>query len=430
MLLTAFLKRHSAPRATFAALSLLAWSGTTLFSQATSVWPAPQAQAGNPAAPNDQTRSDQTKIDPTRPEIQPALDVDRDPIPSPDIDVNPTATAAAGSNAPAAPNTANRTTTSPTNQPTGNQSNGNQTSGNQGTQLEKQSNGMYVLHANVDEVLLNCAVIDANGQPVLNLSRENFRVWEDGVPQIVNAAQHLDLPVSMGVLIDDSGSMRDKRATVNAAAYHLLNASNPQDEAFVVNFSDRPYLDQGFTTDRVALNRGMLRVDPAGTTALYDAVSASADELAKHGKNRKQVLLIITDGADNASRLSLQEAIRRVEGLAGPVVYSIGLLFDDEPGESQQARDDLDRLSRETGGVAYFARSLGEVDSIAAEVARDIREQYVVDYHSSKPFTQGGYRSVRVEATSSLEGTLLVRTKRGYYPKTEEKAEPVQSAQQ
>jgi VWFA-related protein len=406
MLLTALLKRHSAPRAIFAALSLLGWGGAALFSQAGG-WPATQAQAGNPAAVND----------PTRPEIQPPLDIDRDPIPSPDIDVNPTRTAipAADSYAPAGPNTASRTTTSPT---------------NQGTGLEKQENGMYILHANVDEVLLNCAVMDAKGQPVLDLSRENFRVWEDGVPQTVNAAQHLDLPVSMGILIDDSGSMRDKRATVNAAAYHLLNASNPQDEAFIVNFSDRPYLDQGFTTDRVALNRGISRIDPAGTTALYDAVAASADELAKQGKNRKQMLLIITDGADNASRLGLQEAIRRVQGLGGPVVYAIGLLFDDEPGESQQARDDLERLSRETGGVAYFARSLEDVDSIAAEVARDIREQYVVDYHSSKPFTQGGYRSVRVEATSAREGPMLVRTKRGYYPKTEQITEPAQNAKQ
>lgn len=284
---------------------------------------------------------------------------------------------------------------------------------------------MYILHANVDEVLLNCAVMDAKGQPVLDLSRDDFRVWEDGVPQTVNAAQYLDLPVSLGILIDDSGSMRDKRAIVNAAAYHLLNASNPANEAFVVNFADRPYLDQGFTTDRVALSRGMSRFDPAGMTALYDAVAASAGELAKYGKNRKQVLLIITDGADNASRLNLEEAIRRVQGLAGPVVYSIGLLFDDEPQESEQARNDLERLSQETGGMAYFARSMGDVYSIAAEVAKDIREQYVVDYHSSKPFTLGGYRSVRVEAVSPSHGPLLVRTKRGYYPKTEQGTEPV-----
>jgi VWFA-related protein len=162
---------------------------------------------------------------------------------------------------------------------------------------------------------------------------------------------------------------------------------------------------------------------------MYDAVSASANELAKHGKNRKQVLLIITDGADDASRLSLQEAIRRVQGLAGPVVYSIGLLYDDEPQESERARNDLERLSQETGGVAYFANSIGDVNAIAAEVARDIREQYVVDYHSSKPFTQGGYRSVRVEAVSSRHGALSVRTKRGYYPKTEEEAQPVAAQQ-
>lgn len=409
------------PRAIFTALSLLGWGGVVLFSQAV-IASAQQAQAQNPPAVND----------PTRPEIQPPLDIDRDPIASPDVNVPPT-TAAIPPIAPGAPNVANATTNSPSSQPRGNQIKGNQATG-----IEKQQNGMYILHADVDEVLLNCAVMDAKGQPVLDLSRDDFRVWEDGVQQTVNAAQHLDLPVSMGILIDDSGSMRDKRATVNAAAYHLLNASNPADEAFVVNFSDRPYLDQGLTTDRVALDRGMSRFDPAGSTALYDAVAASADELAKHGKNRKQVLLIITDGADNASRLNLEEAIRRVQGMAGPVVYSIGLLFDDEPGESHQARDDLERLSRETGGVAYFARSLEDVNSIAAEVARDIREQYVVDYHSPKPFTQGGYRSVRVEAISAHHGPLSVRTKRGYYPKTEQNtepgtpqpAQPVQAAQQ
>ncbi|MGA2906981.1 MAG: VWA domain-containing protein [Terracidiphilus sp.] len=397
----------------FAAFLLLGWGGAASFSQ---VVISPQAQSGNPAAKND----------PTRPETQPPLDTDRDPIPSPDIDVSPTTTALPpAASVPATSIAASRT---------GN-STANQSAPNQATGIEKQQNGVYVLHANVDEVLLNCAVIDAKGQPVMALSRDDFRVWEDGVPETVNSVQHMDLPVSMGILIDDSGSMRDKRATVNAAAYHLLNASNLEDEAFVVNFSDRPYLDQGFTTDRVALSRGLSRFDPAGTTALYDAVAASADELAKYGKNRKQVLLIITDGADNASRLSLQEAIRRVQGLAGPVVYSIGLLFDDEPRESQQAKDDLERLSQETGGVAYFARSLDDVYSIAAEVARDIREQYVVDYHSSKPFTQGGYRSVRVEASTPRQGPMVVRTKRGYYPRMEQKTaeqqtQPLQNAQQ
>ncbi len=379
------------------------------------VYPAAQTPSTNSAGAGAAEMND-----PTRPEIQPPLNVDRDPIPSPDPDV-PAAAAFAQPNVPASGN-------APGNLPPS-QTAANQGSGNQGSGIEKQQNGMYILHANVDEVLLNCAVLDSRGQPVLDLGLQDFRVWEDGVPQTVNAAQHLDLPVSMGILIDDSGSMRDKRGTVNAAAYHLLTDSNPADEAFVVNFADRPYLDQGFTTDRVALSRGMSRFDPAGTTAMYDAVAASADELAKYGKNRKQVLLIITDGADNASRLNLEQAIRRVQGLAGPVVYSIGLLYDDEPQESEQARNDLQRLSEETGGVAYFATSINDVSALAAEVARDIREQYVVDYHSSKPFTQGGYRSVRVEAVSPRHGQLTARTKRGYYPKTEEGTGPVAQQQ-
>jgi len=415
MRLISLLKRHLVPGAMFTAFALSGLGAAVLYAQA-AAYPAPQVPSANPAGANAPTMND-----PTRPEIQPPLNVDRDPIPSPDPDVSPTTTAVqpAGSNAPATENAPSRTGSVPA----------NQAAGNQGSGIEKQQNGMYILHANVDEVLLNCAVIDANGQPVLDLGPENFRVWEDGVPQTVNAAQHLDVPVSMGILIDDSGSMRDKRSTVNAAAYHLLMASNPADEAFVVNFADRPYLDQGLTTDRVALSRGMSRFDPAGTTAMYDAVAASAHELAKYGKNRKQVLLIITDGADNASRLSLEEAIRRVDGLAGPVVYTVGLLFDNEPQESQQARNDLERLSEETGGVAYFARSMADVDTIAAKVARDIREQYVVDYHSSKPFTQGGYRSVRVEAISSHHGALSARTKRGYYPRTEQGTEPAAGQQ-
>jgi Ca-activated chloride channel family protein len=344
----------------------------------------------------------------TRPQAQPRLDVDRDPIPSPDPIAPP---------APAA----NANLASPPN------SKPNAAAGS--GDLQKQD-GVYILHANVDEVILNCAVLDAKGQPVMDLKRDNFRVWEDGVAEQVNSVQHLDLPVSMGLLIDNSGSMRDKRAAVNAAAYHLLNASNPQDEAFVVNFSEHAFLDQRLTTDRVVLDRGISRSDPAGTTAMYDAVAASASELATHGKNRKQVLLIITDGADNASRLRLKDAIRRVQGLGGPVVYTIGLLFDADRNEADRAKNDLEALSEETGGIAYFPRSLQDVDAIAADVARDIREQYVVAYHSSRPFSLQGYRTVRVEAVGGGRGQLYVRTKRGYYAQSEQSKPPVDTTKQ
>jgi Ca-activated chloride channel homolog len=210
-------------------------------------------------------------------------------------------------------------------------------------------------------------------------------------------------------------SLPVKRAAVNAAALTLLRSSNPLDATFIVNFSDRAILDQDFTSNIGALNRALSHFDSKSTTALYDAVAASADELVNHGKHPKQVLLVITDGADNASRLDLEQAIRRVQNLGGPVVYSIGLLFETNKEEAGRAKDALERLSRETGGIAYFPNSLRDVDSIAAAIARDIRDQYTIGYHSSKPASLGGYRVVRVEAEAPKHGKVIVRTRRGYF---------------
>jgi Ca-activated chloride channel homolog len=324
--------------------------------------------------------------DPTRRGTQPGLDVDRDPVPSPDPESNPPV----GTKMPSA---------------------------DRPGEVQKRQDGMYAMHTDVDEVLLNCAVVDEKGRSVTDLGQSDFRIWEDGTLQTTKSFLHQDLPVSLGILIDNSGSMLDKRAAVNSAALNLLRASNPQDATFIVNFSDRAILDQGFTTNLDALNRGLSHFDSKGTTALYDAVAASAGELSNNGKHPKQVLLVITDGADNASRLSLEQAIRRVQGLGGPVVYSIGLLFETEKEESQRARQALETLSQETGGIAYFPRSLQDVDSIAAEVARDIRNQYTIGYHSSKQASIEGYRVVHVETKAANHGKMIVRTRRGYFAK-------------
>ena len=358
--------------------ALLFGCGSAAFCQAPATGATP-AQAGNRVV----------LPDPTRPEAQPPLDVDRDPVPTLDVEVPPT-------------------------EKPGNTASTSSTPG-QNSGVQKGRNGSYVLHTNVDEVLLNCTVIDSKGQTVTDLSKDDFRVWEDGAPQNVTALFHQDEPVSMGILVDNSGSMRDKRGAVNTAALDLLRESNRKDSAFIVNFNDHAYLDQGFTSDLVALNRGLSRFDSKGTTALYDAVAASADELSKHGPQRKQVLLIITDGGDNASRLTLSAAIRRVQNLAGPVVYSIGLLYDDDKEEARDARNALETLSEETGGIAYFPNSLQDVEAIASNVASDIREQYTVVYNSSRPMSRGGYRTVHVEAVAPRHGKLIVRTKRGYY---------------
>ncbi|HET9086309.1 MAG TPA: VWA domain-containing protein [Acidobacteriaceae bacterium] len=372
----------------FGTMLAVCGTGTPLYAQTQPV-PASQKTPAAQAPPAGQATAAGRPVisyDPTKPEVQPNLSVDRDPVMSPDLPEKPSETSTTGT-------------------------------GKAG-EIQKGKGGIYTLHEDVNEVVLNCTVVTQKGKLVDNLTRNEVRVWEDDVPQTINSFQHQDVPVSLGILVDNSGSMRDKRAAVNAATLNLVKLSNPKDAAFIVNFSDKAYLDQDFTSNIADLERGLSHIDSRNTTALYDAVAASADELAHNAKHPKQALLIITDGADNASRLSLQQAIRRVQSLQGPVVYSIGLLFGDSKEEALRAKTSLETLSNETGGLAYFPASLENVDEVAQDVARDIRDQYTIGYHSTKDASLGGYRRVRVEATSPKLGHLIVRTRKGYYPKS------------
>ncbi len=276
----------------------------------------------------------------------------------------------------------------------------------------------FVVHSDVEEVSLNVTVLDDKGRLVQDLKKEDFHIAEDGVGQTLLSFQHADIPVSIGLVIDNSGSMYKKRPSVNKSALDLISASNPRDEAFVVNFADDAYIDQEFTSEIGKLRDGLAHIESRGGTALYDAVVASADKLAADAHRPKQVIVIITDGEDNASTLNLEQAIRRVQQLSGPVIYSIGLLFGDEMsrGEVRHARRALEMLSGETGGLAYFPKSLEQVDEIAAEVARDIRSQYTLGYHSTKPSSEPGFRRIVVAAQPKGGGKLNVRTRTGYFP--------------
>jgi VWFA-related protein len=282
--------------------------------------------------------------------------------------------------------------------------------------LRKQGEG-YVFHTDVEEVVLNATVLNGS-QLVQNLGKDNFEIYEDGVRQTILSFQHTDLPVSIGLVIDNSGSMYKKRPAVNKSALDLIEASNPNDEAFVVNFSDEAFIDQEFTGDVSKLRDGLSHIDSRGGTALYDAVVASADKLASEAKRPKQVLILITDGEDNASTYGLEQTIRRVQQLSGPMIYSIGLLFGDEMdrGEARRARRALELLSTETGGMAFFPKSIEQVDQIAAQVARDIRSQYTLGYHSTKPTSIPGFRRVEVTAKAKGMGKLYVRSRTGYFP--------------
>ncbi|MGH9616590.1 MAG: VWA domain-containing protein [Acidobacteriaceae bacterium] len=276
--------------------------------------------------------------------------------------------------------------------------------------------GAFTFRTSVTEVVLYATVIDSHQHLVTTLKKQDFTVYENNVRQTISSFGQEDVPVSMGILIDNSASMSPKRSAVTRAAIDLIEASNPQDEAFIVNFSDEAFLDQDFTSNIDLLKKGLSHVDSEGGTALYDAVIAAADHLAKRAKHAKQVILIITDGEDNSSSATLADTVRRVQNLSGPIVYSIGLLYDaSNRTESHRARKALETLSDQTGGLAFFPKSLDQVDTIAAEVARDIRQQYIIGYHPTQPISEGGYRAVRVEAKAKGLGKLTVRTRPGYF---------------
>jgi Ca-activated chloride channel homolog len=276
-----------------------------------------------------------------------------------------------------------------------------------------KSGDRYVYRSQVNEVTLSAVVLDSKRHLVTNLAATNFAVFEDNQPQKITFFRREDIPVSIGIVVDNSGSMRSKRAAVTKAVLNLITASNPQDEVFVVNFNDDSYLDQDFTNKNDLLKEALDRVDSRGGTALYDAVIASADHLAKGAKKEKKVLLVITDGVDNESRESLEQAIRKVQDDNGPTIYTIGILGD-EPG-IKRAKRALQSLSDQTGGVAFFPRDLAEVDEISQEVAKDIRNQYTITYKPTNPRSNGGYRKVKVEARAPGYKDLQVRTRDGYF---------------
>jgi len=264
----------------------------------------------------------------------------------------------------------------------------------------------------VDEVLLHATVVDDKQRMVTNLDKGAFTVLEDGRPQNIVSFRHEDIPVAMGIVIDNSGSMREKRDRVNKAAINLVKASNPQDEIFIVNFNDEYYLDQDFTADLNKMREALEKVDTRGGTALYDAVVASSDHLKKNGKLDKKVLLVVTDGEDNESQESLEQAIRRLQEENGPTVYAIGLLGEEK---QRRARKALQFMAEKTGGIAFFPKTLDQVDEISRQVAHDIRNQYTIGYKPTNPKSSGGYRTIKVDARAKGYGKLTVRTKSGYY---------------
>ncbi|MGC1484857.1 MAG: VWA domain-containing protein [Candidatus Acidiferrum sp.] len=283
----------------------------------------------------------------------------------------------------------------------------------QNSNAEKQGSTIKV---DVGLVVLHTTVLDDRGKFADGLAVDNFRVYEDKVEQKLATFKREDVPVSMGLVIDNSGSMRDKRPRVNEAALTLVESSNPQDEAFVVNFNDDFYLDldKDFTNSITELKEALERIDSRGSTALYDAIVGSLDHLKKASRD-KRVLLVVTDGEDNSSHYSLEKTLREIQK-TNTVIYTIGLLGDEKRKDKNSAMRALKHIAEASGGLAFFPESVDDVHSICEQVAHDIRNQYTLAYYPSNTKKDGTFRAVTVQVIPPHgRGKLVARTRNGYY---------------
>ncbi len=265
-----------------------------------------------------------------------------------------------------------------------------------------------------EKVVLHVSVVDREDRFVTDLQEGAFVVMEDKQQQRLTYFSQDDVPVSLGLVIDNSGSMREKRLQVNQAALEFVKASNREDEVFVVNFNDEAYLDQDFTSSIERLQDALQRIDTRGGTALYDAISMSLDHLAEKGDKRynKRALLVITDGEDTSSRMDLEILVRKVQS-SDVTIYGIGLLSEEERRAARRAERHLLSLTRPTGGPAYFPDAPADVEALVKRIAADIRNQYILEY--SRPSGKGsGFRRIQIELKGKARNNK-VRHRPGYY---------------
>lgn len=284
--------------------------------------------------------------------------------------------------------------------------------------VQKKGNA-YTLKKNVDMVRLPVSIVDNKGNFVPGLEEDNFRILENNNPQKISAFTHEDIPVTVGLVIDNSGSMRSKRARVNEAAMDFIKTSNPQDQSFVVNFNDEFYLDmdQDFTNDPKILKAALERIDSRGGTALYDAILGSMGHLEK-GTREKKVLLVVTDGEDHdSSHRDLSYLVQKLQE-SSVEIYAVGLFTkgDDSRGEVREGTRALEAIARASGGEAFFPKTMDDVDSVCLRIAQDIRAQYTIGYYPSDAARDGTFRTLKVELVGvKHHGKLSVRARPGYY---------------
>jgi Ca-activated chloride channel homolog len=273
--------------------------------------------------------------------------------------------------------------------------------------------GSASFSADVDLVVLQATVTHEKGGFVSGLGQANFQVFEEGRPQTIRLFQHEDVPVAVGLVVDNSGSMGRKRKDVTAAALAFVRSSNPRDQMFIVNFNERVSFGlpntKLFSARPPELEKALNGVPAFGKTALYDAIRAGLDHLEKATLDKK-VLIVISDGGDNASRHTLAQVLEAAER-SDVIVYTIGL-FDEFDEDSNPGV--LKKLARTTGGEVFLPQATPMVVEICERIAADIRNQYTIGYVPSNRRFDNAYRRIRVVATGPHGHKYQVRTREGY----------------
>ena len=276
-------------------------------------------------------------------------------------------------------------------------------------------------------VQLDVKVTDQNGRPVSGLTKDDFVVYEDKVSQSIESVSGEEAPVSFGLVIDTSSSMRPKFLTVSDAARRLIKQMRPDDEAFLAQFKTDAELVQAFTSDQRELEVALKSLYISGGTSLLDAIIATADHAQEKGKRRRKALVVITDGLDKNSS-SKEKKVIQVMKEDEVQVYLVGFVDDDEPGgffggsPAKKAKELLIRLAEDSGGRAFFPTELSEMPAIAAQIAKDLRAQYVISYYPNNDRRHGGFHTVRVAINQRDSRRLIARTRQGYYSRDDKGA--------
>jgi Ca-activated chloride channel homolog len=302
----------------------------------------------------------------------------------------------------------------------------------QGAQADEQTadkNGVSKL--DTDLVLLDVMVIDQNNLAVAGLKKKDFTIYEDKIKQTVENVIREEVPISFGIVIDTSGSMRLKIKTVSDAAVSLIRQMHVDDEAFVASFKAEPELAQDFTSDRRKLEDAIGELYASGGTALLDALIATSDYANENGRRRRKALVIFSDGMERNSEFTEKEVMEAIN--ENDVQVYLVSFVDEEAEEKgiygnaslEEAKDLLSLIADDSGARAFFPKNINEIPAIADQIAKDLRSQYVVSYYSSNYNFDSAFRTVKVTVNSQGSRKLIARTRRGYYSRNEKERSPV-----